>query len=177
MTLQELERTLGSAAFDDLVLGTKCEATCDADRLADSLDQRTPSAGAESDSPQGTASEVVNALALLAMLPRIQRWHDEGTARYFAERPPTPDEVTVVLKRIRERGLSKADADACRMLAVRTLTCWMLNCSWSARRTMGVEVVLRQPTGLLAHVDALADFIMTHRELIGDQKGEFHGDT
>ncbi|NOX58831.1 MAG: hypothetical protein GXP29_08240 [Planctomycetes bacterium] len=110
MTLDELRRDLGDAAFDDLCAGVACEAEHDANLLADALDRVAPSGKRKTASREKPSFGVVQATALLAMLPRIQRWHD-GDVRYFAKPPPDPAVVIDLLARLGQGPMKNEDVD------------------------------------------------------------------
>ncbi len=177
MTLEELRETLGPGAFEDLRLGVVCEAEHDANVMVSGLS--TPSARKrrrpDVQYPGRTKSHPI--IILAAMLPRIQRWFNDGDVCYFARRPPDPAVVIDLLGRLGRSPIKNEDVALCRKLTVETLVCWMQHCSWSARRTIGAEIVLRTPSALLAHVDDLADYLGAHRGLVTEKKGNDDADS
>ncbi|HNO80097.1 MAG TPA: hypothetical protein PKN33_18775 [Phycisphaerae bacterium] len=82
-----------------------------------------------------------------------------------------------LLGRLGRSPIKNEDVALCRKLTVETLVCWMQHCSWSARRTIGAEIVLRTPSALLAHVDDLADYLGAHRGLVTEKKGNDDADS
>jgi hypothetical protein len=177
MPFEDLKRALGPAAFDDLYRGIVCEAEHDADVLADALGRQARAAKPSQGTGEALKPELRSVLALLALPPKVQRWHDGKYIQDFDQLPPDPAVVRGLLKRLSDGSYDDASVALCRTLAVRALVWWMENCSWSARRTIGTEIVLGNPSAAMAQVDDVADYLQTHHRIVTGEKGGNHADS
>ncbi|MCP4592981.1 MAG: hypothetical protein GY842_19785 [bacterium] len=177
MTPTELEDLLGRGAYDDLCMGIACEAKHDANVWADELSRLSPAAKPNKRRGEALDPQLNSVLALLAMLPRIQHWHDDQCTQHFTRRPPEPAVVLEALKRFLDSQDDVASLALCRRLAVDALLCWMENCSWSARRTIGVEVVFGRPSEIMAHAEDMTHYLHRHYHIVTDEKGGNHADS
>lgn len=176
MTLAELEHSLGPGAYHDLVKGIRCQAEHDADLLADALcGTARPARRRPKCTPLPTGGWV-SLITFLAAVLRLRQWRDKGHDRSFTTPPPDLSAAPEIVKCLSDSGGDESVAALARRFAVDVLVFWMANFSWSARRLLGVDVVLRNPTRLTAHSKVLTGFLNGNRRLaLGEDGGNDAG--
>lgn len=171
MNLGELKTLIGPSAYRDLICGIRCEAQHDANQLADLLKRISQPANNEAPSKKTGVNENALSLALLvAAVLRVQRWRDNAHDQYLSYKPEW-GVVNQIAKHVSNSTFDDEAANNARKFGVDAFTTWIKNFSWSARRTLGIDVVFSNPPALLARLDDLADYLQSQCHLMTAEKG------
>ena len=162
--LDDLEQSLGPAAFQDLVEGVRREAEHAANQTADRLDQFYADRGRERKKGRPLSAEPASFTLFLTAALRRKQWCEEGYERYIGTQEREIAMAGTMIKSFSNDKFGETAADRCRKFAADTLACWMQKFSWSARRLLGADVVLGGVDAITdQELEGLANFLFSHR--------------